>query len=360
MKFLDQAKIYIRSGDGGNGCVSFRREKYIEYGGPDGGHGGKGGDIVFKGISNLNTLIDFRYQQHFKASKGHHGMGRNRTGASSDDLLIEVPVGTQIWDDTKEILLADLTYHDQTVVLGRGGKGGRGNASYKSSINQAPRLFEPGEPGEEMWVWLRLKLIADVGLVGLPNAGKSTLLSVVSRAKPKIGAYPFTTLYPQLGVVQVDDEEFVIADLPGLIERASEGHGLGHRFLGHVERCSVILHLIDGSQEDVVGAYQTIRKELRDYGRQLEEKLQIVALNKSDALLEEEQAEKLSKLEEAVGGTVYPLSGVTQQGLQLLLRQVIQEVHLRRQPGDSLSDGPSSCPPSGPSSDPSDGPSGDV
>ncbi|MGL4825746.1 MAG: GTPase ObgE [Alphaproteobacteria bacterium] len=338
MKFLDQAKIFIRSGDGGSGCVSFRREKYIEFGGPDGGHGGKGGDIIFKSIPNLNTLIDFRYQQHFKASKGQHGMGRNRTGASSDDLVIQVPVGTQIWDDSKEVLLADLTYPDQTVVLGRGGKGGRGNASYKSSINQAPRLFEPGEPGEEMWVWLCLKLIADVGLVGLPNAGKSTFLSVVSRAKPKIGDYPFTTLYPQLGVVQVDDQEFVLADLPGLIERASQGHGLGHRFLGHVERCSVILHLIDGTQEDVVGAYKTIRKELRDYGHQLEEKQEFVALNKCDALLEEEQVEKLSKLEGAAGKTVYPLSGVTQQGLQLLLRRLMQDVQAHRELVGTLPD----------------------
>lgn len=333
MKFLDQAKVYIRSGDGGSGCVSFRREKFIEFGGPDGGHGGKGGDIVFKAVSNLNTLIDFRYQQHFKASKGNHGMGRNRTGASADDLVIEVPVGTQIWDEHKEVLLADLVEPDQALILAKGGKGGRGNASYKSSINQAPRQFEPGVEGQEMWVWLRLKLIADVGLVGLPNAGKSTLLSVVSGAKPKIADYPFTTLYPQLGVVEVDDDVFVLADLPGLIEDAAQGAGLGHRFLGHVERCAAILHLIDGTQEDVVAAYQTIQQELQTYDPQVADKPMLIGLNKCDALDEEAQQEKIAQLKRVTDMPIYALSGVTKQGLQPLLRRLMQDVQRRRAKG---------------------------
>ena len=293
MKFLDQCKIYLKSGDGGRGAMSFRREKFIEFGGPDGGDGGKGGDIVFEAADNLNTLIDYRYSQHFRAQNGRGGAGANRTGANGRDLVLRVPVGTQVLDDDKETVLADLTEPGQRVVLLRGGDGGFGNAHYKSSTNQAPRRADPGWPGRELWVWLRLKLIADAGLVGLPNAGKSTLLSRLSHAKPKIADYPFTTLHPQLGVVRLDDEtEFVLADLPGLIEGASEGAGLGTRFLGHVERCAAILHLIDGTEEDVVGAYRTIRRELADYGHGLADKPEVVGLNKIDAIDPAEVDEK--------------------------------------------------------------------
>ena len=293
MKFLDQCKIYLKSGDGGRGAMSFRREKFIEFGGPDGGNGGKGGDIVFQAADNLNTLIDYRYSQHFRAQNGRGGAGANRTGANGRDLVLVVPVGTQLLDDDKETVLADLTRPGQRVVLLRGGDGGFGNAHYKSSTNQAPRRADPGWPGRELWVWLRLKLIADAGLVGLPNAGKSTLLSRLSHARPKIADYPFTTLHPQLGVVRIDDEtEFVLADLPGLIEGASEGAGLGTRFLGHVERCAAILHLIDGTEEDVVAAYRTIRRELADYGHGLAEKPEVVGLNKIDALDAAEVDEK--------------------------------------------------------------------
>ena len=285
MKFLDQCKIYLKSGDGGRGAMSFRREKFIEFGGPDGGDGGKGGDIVLEAADNLNTLIDYRYRQHFRAQNGRGGAGANRTGANGRDLVLKVPVGTQVLDDDKETVLADLTRPGQRVVLLRGGDGGFGNSHYKNSTNQAPRRADPGWPGHELWVWLRLKLIADAGLVGLPNAGKSTLLSRLSHAKPKIADYPFTTLHPQLGVVRLDDEtEFVLADLPGLIEGASEGAGLGTRFLGHVERCAVVLHLIDGTEEDVVGAYRTIRAELAGYGHGLADKPEIVGLNKIDAI----------------------------------------------------------------------------
>src|SRR6266852_7979219 len=268
MKFLDQCKIYLKSGDGGRGSMSFRREKFIEFGGPDGGEGGKGGDIEFLAADNLNTLIDYRYQQHFRAQNGRGGAGANKTGAGGRDIVLRVPVGTQIFADDRESLLADLTRPDQRVVLLRGGDGGFGNAHYKSSTNQAPRRADPGWPGSELWVWLRLKLIADAGLVGLPNAGKSTLLARLSRAHPKIADYPFTTLHPQLGVVRLDDDtEFVLADLPGLIEGASEGAGLGTRFLGHVERCAVILHLIDGTEDDIVGHYRGMRCALADYGQ---------------------------------------------------------------------------------------------
>src|SRR6185437_5205396 len=284
MKFLDQCKIYLKSGDGGRGAMSFRREKFIEFGGPDGGDGGKGGDIVVVAQDNLNTLIDYRYQQHFRAQNGRGGAGRQRTGAHGHDLVLRVPVGTEILDDDKETVLADMTRPGQRVVLLRGGDGGFGNLHYKTSTNQAPRRFGPGWPGQELWVWLRLKLIADAGLVGLPNAGKSTLLSRVSHAKPKIADYPFTTLHPQLGVVPVHDNEFVLADLPGLIEGASDGAGLGTRFLGHVERCAVILHLVDGTEDDIAGAYRTIRRELRSYGHGLAGKPEIVGLNKIDAL----------------------------------------------------------------------------
>ena len=322
MKFLDQCKIYLKSGDGGRGAMSFRREKFIEFGGPDGGDGGKGGDIVLAAQDNLNTLIDYRYRQHFRAQNGRGGAGANRTGANGRDLVLTVPVGTQVLDDDRESVLADLVRPGQRVVLLRGGDGGFGNAHYKSSTNQAPRRADPGWPGRELWVWLRLKLIADVGLVGLPNAGKSTLLSRLSHARPKIADYPFTTLHPQLGVVRLDDEtEFVLADLPGLIEGASEGAGLGTRFLGHVERCAVILHLIDGTEDDIVGAYRMIRQELADYGHGLADKPEIVGVNKIDAIEPADIERKRRVLVRAVrrGTPVLPLSGVSGAGLPRLL-----------------------------------------
>lgn len=328
MKFLDEAKIYLRSGEGGAGCVSFRREKFIEYGGPDGGNGGRGGDIIFEAAGNLNTLIDFRYQQHFKAQKGHHGMGSSRTGAAGEDLLIKVPVGTQILAEDKETLLADFLHDGQTLTLLKGGRGGLGNEFFKTSTNRAPRKSTPGEPFEEIWVWLRLKLIADVGLVGLPNAGKSTFLSVVSRAKPKIADYPFTTTVPQLGVVRMGhDREFVIADLPGLIEGAHEGVGLGDRFLGHVERCKAILHLVDATQEDVVGAYKTIRHELSSYGHDLDQKQEILALSKCDSLVAEEILEKKAQLEKAAKHPVMLLSSTSHKGVPEILEALWKAIH---------------------------------
>lgn len=332
MKFLDQVKIYIQSGDGGNGCMSFRREKFIEYGGPDGGNGGRGGDVIAVAVDNLNTLIDYRYQQHFRARTGHHGMGRNRTGADSETVVLKVPVGTQIFAEDHETLIADMVTPGQTVVLARGGDGGFGNAHFKSSTNQAPRKIIPGFPGEEQWLWLQLKLIADAGLVGLPNAGKSTFLSAVTRAKPKIADYPFTTLAPQLGVVYVHEKEFILADLPGLIEHASEGAGLGHRFLGHVERCGSILHLIDGTSEDVGDSYTVIRHELEAYGWGLSEKPEIVGLNKCDALLEEEIDEKIAVLRDLCGhDRVYAMSGAAKQGLEPVLGQMLKFIEDRRQ-----------------------------
>ncbi len=315
MKFLDQAKIYVRSGDGGAGAVSFRREKFIEFGGPDGGDGGRGGDVVIETAANLNTLIDYRYQQHFKAEKGHHGMGANRSGAGGESIVLRVPVGTEILDEANEQVLLDLTTPGERHVLLKGGDGGFGNAHDKSSTNRAPRRADTGWPGEERWIWLRLKLIADAGLVGLPNAGKSTLLAAASRAKPKIADYPFTTLRPQLGVVSAHGEEFVLADLPGLIEGASEGAGLGHRFLGHVERCAVILHLIDGTEDDVVGHYRTIRGELARYGHGLADKPEIIGLNKADAVPAEELAKKRQKLKRASKRPVLTLSGATGGGV---------------------------------------------
>jgi GTP-binding protein len=333
MKFLDQCKIYLKSGDGGRGSMSFRREKFIEFGGPDGGDGGKGGDIVFVAAENLNTLIDYRYQQHFRAQNGRGGSGANKTGAKGRNTELVVPVGTQVLDDDRETVLADLTRPGQRVVLLRGGDGGFGNTHYKTSTNQAPRRADPGWPGQELWVWLRLKLIADAGLVGLPNAGKSTLLSRLSHAKPKIADYPFTTLHPQLGVVRIDDEsEFVLADLPGLIEGASEGAGLGHRFLGHVERCAVILHLIDGTEEDVVGAYKTIRGELADYGHGLSDKPEVIGLNKIDAIDADEVRRKSRALARATGkgATVLPLSGVSGEGLQSVLGAVFSAIQEAR------------------------------
>jgi GTP-binding protein len=317
MKFLDQCKIYVKSGDGGRGSASFRREKFIEFGGPDGGDGGKGGDIIFVARDNLNTLIDYRYQQHFRAQNGRGGAGRDRTGAGGRDLELKVPVGTQILGEDGETVIADMIRAGQRRVLLRGGDGGFGNAHYKSATNQAPRRADLGWPGAETWVWLRLKLIADAGLVGLPNAGKSTLLARLSHARPKIADYPFTTLRPQLGVVRLDDREFVLADLPGLIEGASEGAGLGTRFLGHVERCAVILHLIDGTEEDVVGAYRTVRNELRSYGHGLAGKPELVGLNKIDAIEPAEAARKCRALARAAGrgATVRPLSGVSGAGV---------------------------------------------
>ena len=324
MKFLDQAKIYLEAGDGGNGCMSFRREKYIEFGGPNGGDGGNGGSIIFKAVRNLNTLIDFRYQQHFRAEKGRPGEGSERTGRSGKDLIIKVPVGTEILAEDKKTVIADMVIDGEEVLVAKGGRGGWGNVHFKSSTNQAPERADPGKPGEQMAVWLRLKLIADIGLVGFPNAGKSTLLSVLTAARPKIANYPFTTLHPNLGVFYVFDKEYVIADLPGLIEGASEGVGLGDRFLGHAERCKIILHLIDGTQEDVVGAYKSIEKELKNYGEILETKPEIVVLNKIDSLSEDEVKEKVKALKKASKKNVIAISGVAKLGLDDLKKQIVE------------------------------------
>jgi GTP-binding protein len=326
MHFIDEAKIYIKSGDGGNGCVSFRREANVPRGGPDGGDGGRGGSVIIRCIDGLNTLIDFRYTQHFKARKGGNGSGRDRSGQAAEDLYINVPIGTQVIDDATEILRMDFTEIGQEFIIATGGRGGVGNAHFKSSTHQAPRFAQDGAPGEDLWVWLKLKLISDAGLVGLPNAGKSTFLSVVSRAKPKIAGYPFTTLKPMLGVVYVDEREFVMADLPGLIEGAAEGVGLGVRFLKHVERCGVILHLIDGTQDDVAGAYKTIRNELGKYSHKLLEKNEIVAINKSDAINEKDLKKKKSSLKKACGKEVFVMSGVTGDGVKEILRGLLKEV----------------------------------
>ena len=328
MKFLDQAKIYLRSGDGGNGVIAFRREKFMEFGGPDGGDGGRGGDVIFVAAQNLNTLIDFRYTQHFRAPKGGNGAGSDRTGAGATDVVIQVPIGTQIIAEDKETLLADLDEPGKRIVLCRGGDGGHGNAHFKSSTNRAPRKATPGYPGEERWVWLRLKLIADSGLVGLPNAGKSTFLSVVSAARPKIADYPFTTLHPQLGVVRLShSEEFVIADIPGLIRGAHEGAGLGDRFLGHVERCAVLLHLVDGAAGNVVRAWRTVREELRAYGGGLADKPELLVLNKSDAMTPREATSRRAALAKASGQEVMLLSGATQDNLPAVLRALMMRVH---------------------------------
>ena len=324
MKFLDQAKIYLKSGDGGPGCVSFRREKYIEYGGPNGGNGGKGGDIIFEAIPTLNTLIDFRFQQHYKAKNGRPGEGRNKTGASADDMIIQVPVGTEILDEDRETVLADLSQEGDRKLLLKGGDGGFGNTHYKSSTNQAPRKSTPGWPGQELTVWLRLKLIADIGLVGLPNAGKSTFLSSCTRARPKIADYPFTTLHPNLGVAQIAGHEFVLADIPGLIEGASEGHGLGDQFLGHIERTSVLLHLIDGTDDDLAQNYRIIRNELEAYGHGLPEKPEIIALTKIDSLDEDIVVDHVKHLQEESGcDTIYAISSVSKQGLDPLLHHLV-------------------------------------
>jgi GTPase len=327
MHFLDQAKIFIRSGSGGPGAVSFRREKFIEFGGPDGGDGGKGGDVVFEAVAGLNTLIDFRYTQHFRAPRGKGGAGSNRTGAGGGDLVIEVPLGTQILaDDEERSLLADLTEVGQRVVLLKGGMGGRGNASYKSSTNRAPRQHQTGEPGEEMWVWLRLKLLADVGLVGLPNAGKSTFLNSVSNASAKVGDYPFTTLRPQLGVVRHKGREFVVADIPGLIEGAAEGAGIGDRFLGHVERTRLLLHLVDGSAGDPIDAWRIVRGELDSYGAGLDDKPEIIALTKADLLDRNKRGKLVKALEKESGARVFPISAPLEEGMEPLIDAIIERL----------------------------------
>jgi GTPase len=326
MKFLDEAKVYIRSGDGGNGCVSFRREKFIEFGGPNGGDGGKGGDVIAVAVEGLNTLIDYRYQQHFTAKNGGGGMGKDRHGANGADIVMKIPVGTQIYEEDGETLLADLTKAGQRVLLARGGNGGFGNAYFKSSTNRAPRHANPGQPGIELTIRLRLKLIADAGIVGLPNAGKSTFLAAVSAAKPKIADYPFTTLHPQLGVVDVDGREFVLADIPGLIEGAHEGVGLGDRFLGHVERCRVLLHLIDGTAEDAGAAYKTVRAELAAYGHDLTDKPEIVALNKADALSPDAIKEQVARLKRASRKTPLVLSAVSGEGVSEVLRGLFKVI----------------------------------
>ncbi len=336
MKFLDLAKVYIRSGGGGGGCVSFRREKYIEYGGPDGGDGGKGGSVIVETVEGLNTLIDFRYQQHFFAKNGQPGMGNQRTGRDGDDIILRVPVGTEVLDEDQETVIGDLSELGQRIVLAKGGNGGFGNLHFKSSTNQAPRRANPGQPGVERTIWLRLKLIADVGLLGLPNAGKSTFLAATSNARPKIADYPFTTLHPNLGVVGVDNVEFVVADIPGLIEGASEGRGLGDLFLGHVERCAVLLHLIDGTSENVVEDYQTIVTEVERYGAGLADKPRVIVLNKIDALSAEDLAEKTAELA-AVAGPVMQMSGVASQGVIDVLRTLRSNIdadRLRQKKGE--------------------------
>lgn len=331
MKFLDEAKIYLKSGAGGDGCVSFRREKFIEFGGPNGGDGGRGGDIYMETVQNLNTLIDYRYQQHFKAQRGHHGQGRHCTGASGNSLTLKVPVGTQVILEDKETVLFDLTTPGEKVLVLSGGGGGRGNAHFKSSTNRAPRHFTKGQEGQELWVWLRLKLIADVGLVGLPNAGKSTFLSVVSRAKPKIGAYPFTTLYPQLGMVTLYDDAFILADIPGLIQGAHEGVGLGDRFLGHIERCSVLLHLIDGTAEDVAQSYEIIRQELYAYKPQVAQKPELLVLSKADALSPEEIKEKTQTLKALTGQDPFVISSLSKFHIQEVLEALYHQIQVTKE-----------------------------
>ena len=330
MKFLDLAKVYIRSGAGGGGSVSFRREKYIEYGGPDGGDGGGGGSVIVETVEGLNTLIDFRYQQHFFAKNGQPGMGQQRTGKTGVDIVLRVPVGTEVLDEDEETVLADMTELGQRFVLAKGGNGGWGNLHFKSATNQAPRRANPGQPGVERTIWLRLKLIADAGLLGLPNAGKSTFLAATSNARPKIADYPFTTLHPNLGVVGVDNVEFVVADIPGLIEGASDGKGIGDRFLGHVERCAVLLHLVDGTSDSVAEDYQTIITELENYGGALAEKPRITVLNKIDALEDDDRAERRAMLEQACGGPVLEMSGVSQTGVQEVLRALRAKIDADR------------------------------
>jgi GTP-binding protein len=337
MKFLDQCKVYIRSGNGGGGAVSFRREKYIEYGGPDGGDGGRGGDVWVEAVEGLNTLIDYRYQQHFKADTGTHGMGRNRHGAAGEDIVLKVPVGTQVLEEDRETLIADMDEAGKRVLLAKGGNGGWGNDRFKGPINQAPKHANPGQEGEEKYIWLRLKLIADAGLVGLPNAGKSTFLAAASAAKPKIADYPFTTLTPNLGVVDLSlGERFVLADIPGLIEGASEGLGLGTRFLGHVERTAVLIHLVDATQDDMVEAWRTVRAELAAYGEGLDERTELLALNKIDALDEETRLAKAAELEAATGVRPWLISGVSGEGVRAVLREAFRKIRIHR--GEAPSD----------------------
>ena len=339
MHFLDQAKIFVRSGAGGPGAVSFRREKFIEFGGPDGGDGGKGGDIVFEAVPGLNTLIDFRYTQHFRAPRGKGGAGSNRTGAGGDDLVVKVPVGTQILaDDEERTLLADLTRVGQRITFLKGGMGGRGNASYKTSTNRAPRQHQTGEAGEEMWVWLRLKLLADVGLLGLPNAGKSTFLNSVSNASAKVGDYPFTTLRPQLGVVRHKGREFVVADIPGLIEGAADGAGIGDRFLGHVERTRLLLHLVDGSAPDPVESWRIVRGELAGYGAGLTDKAEIIALTKADLVDGKKRAKIVKALEKETGSRVFQISAPIEEGMAPLLDNIIEQLGNRAQERDEVED----------------------
>ena len=347
MKFLDEAKVYVQSGAGGNGCVSFRREKFIEFGGPNGGDGGKGGDVVVEAVTGLNTLIDYRYQQHFKAARGGNGMGKDRHGANGKDALLKVPVGTQVYEEDGETLLADFTQVGERAVIAKGGNGGFGNAHFKSATNRAPRHANPGQPGEELSIRLRLKLIADAGLVGLPNAGKSTFLAAVSAAKPKIADYPFTTLQPNLGVVTVDNEyDFVVADLPGLIEGAHEGTGLGDRFLGHTERCNVLLHLVDGTAEDPGAAYRIVRGELEAYGQGLADKPEIVALSKADALTPEQIKAQAAKLKKAAKKTPLVLSAQSGQGVQEALRALLHVIDEARARGEESHSGEAAWQPS--------------
>jgi GTP-binding protein len=326
MKFLDEAKVYVRSGDGGNGCVAFRREKFIEFGGPSGGNGGRGGDVIIEAVDGLNTLIDYRYQQHFKAERGGNGMGKDRHGATGKAIVLKVPVGTQVYDEDKETLIHDFTKLGERFALAAGGNGGFGNAHFKSATNRAPRHANPGQTGEERWIWLRLKLIADAGLVGLPNAGKSTLLAAVSAARPKIADYPFTTLHPQLGVVNADGSEFVLADIPGLIEGAHDGAGLGDRFLGHIERCRVLLHLVDATCDHAGKAYKTVRRELEAYDAKLAEKIELVALNKIDAVGPEELKRQKDRLKRAARKTPLLISGATGAGVKEALRALAEVI----------------------------------
>jgi len=339
MKFLDEAKIFIRSGDGGNGCVAFRREKFIEFGGPSGGDGGRGGDVIAQAVDGLNTLIDYRYQQHFKAKSGRNGMGKDRHGASADDVVLKVPAGTQIYEEDGETLLADLTTVGQSAELAHGGNGGFGNAHFKSSTNRAPRNANPGQPGEERIIRLRLKLIADAGIVGLPNAGKSTFLAAVSAAKPKIADYPFTTLNPQLGVVSVDGREFVLADIPGLIEGAHLGAGLGDRFLGHVERCRVLLHVVDGTGEHAGTAYKTVRAELEAYDHGLRDKPEIVVLNKADAMSADEIKQQRGRLKRAAKSSPLVVSAASGQGVPEVLRALLAIIDQARKTSDPRAGG---------------------
>lgn len=331
MKFLDQAKVFIKSGNGGNGCVSFRREKYVEFGGPNGGNGGRGGDVIIRCVNNLNTLIDFRYQQHFKAGAGGGGMGQNRNGKKGDDRIMYVPIGTQVMDEFEDTVICDLIHEGQEFVLAHGGDGGRGNTSFKSSTNQAPRRFETGWPGEEFWIWLKLKIIADVGLIGFPNAGKSTFLSAVSAATPKIADYPFTTLNPGLGIVYLDKmangQEFIVADLPGLIEGASQGHGLGDKFLKHIERTNILLHMIDIHTPDIAESYEKIRQELQFYGHNVANKPEIIALNKIDTMPDIDIEHQVNELKKVTNNPIFTISAVAQTNINDLIYTLSDKVH---------------------------------